>query len=445
MKSSAGRVALQLGQQLEHRGLHRDVERGRDLVADQQVGLRPPARARSRPAGARRPRARRDSASAMRARAAAPARAARATSARRRLRRSRPRSTRGGPARSRRDAVPRVERLVRVLEDDLDPAARVERPAARRARRAAGRRARSVPTPARAGRRRSARSVVLPLPDSPTSATHSPRRDLRTRRRGHDGRGPPRPDARRAAPSTSSSGRPAARRPATRGRSAARPAAAPLPARSSAPRGHRRLGSSAGAPARSASACAAGSAARTRSRPAIRRRRPRRRGCPAARAARRRSGIAATSARVYGWRGPRDDVGGRALLDDAAGVHDDDPVGDLGDHREVVRDVDHRHARARRAAGRAPSRMRAWVSTSRPGRRLVEHDDRRARRRRPWRSSRAAAGRRRAGAGSGARKPASRGSSTRASAAARRVSAGPAAACSAATSRDRVADPHARG
>ena len=40
-------LVAQLGEQLEHRRLHGDVERRRDLVADDELGPRAPARARS--------------------------------------------------------------------------------------------------------------------------------------------------------------------------------------------------------------------------------------------------------------------------------------------------------------------------------------------------------------------------------------------------------------
>ena len=65
----------QLGEQIEHGGLDRDVERRGHLVADQQRPAARPARVRSRRAGARRRRARRDSGRRA-APAAAPARAA---------------------------------------------------------------------------------------------------------------------------------------------------------------------------------------------------------------------------------------------------------------------------------------------------------------------------------------------------------------------------------
>ena len=70
-----------------------------------------------------------------------------------------------------------------------------------------------------------------------------------------------------------------------------------------------------------------------------------------------------------------EDVGGRALLDDAPGVHHGDPVGERGDHGEVVSDVQRRHAVP---LGQGPDRLEhvglgAHVET---GGRLVEHDHR---------------------------------------------------------------------
>ena len=116
----------------------------------------------------------------------------------------------------------------------------------------------------------------------------------------------------------------------------------------------------------------------------------------------RKSGIAATSARVYGCRGRWITSAAGRVLDDAAGVHDDDPVGHLRDDGEVVGDVDHRHAllvAQPQELGQDPV-LREHVE---PGRRLVEHRDRRLARRTPSRSRRAAAGRPRAGGGSGGR------------------------------------------
>ena len=53
-----------------------------------------------------------------------------------------------------------------------------------------------------------------------------------------------------------------------------------------------------------------------------------------------------------------------ALLDDLAGVHDDDVVGHLGDDAEVVGDEHDRHLVARRACAFMSSRICAWIVTS---------------------------------------------------------------------------------
>ena len=71
------------------------------------------------------------------------------------------------------------------------------------------------------------------------------------------------------------------------------------------------------------------------------------RGPGSSRGARRgggRDGTAASSACVYGWRGALEDLLDGALLDGAAGVHHDDPVAELRDHAEVVRDEQDRRA-----------------------------------------------------------------------------------------------------
>ena len=73
--------------------------------------------------------------------------------------------------------------------------------------------------------------------------------------------------------------------------------------------------------------------------------------------------------------GPLDDVGGWAVLDHPAGVHDDDPVGHLGDHREVMRHIHHRHA----VLVAKPCELRqdpVLGEHVQPGGRLVEHGDR---------------------------------------------------------------------
>ena len=57
---------------------------------------------------------------------------------------------------------------------------------------------------------------------------------------------------------------------------------------------------------------------------------------------------------VYGWRGESKIVKTSRELDDAAGVHDDDAVGELGDQAEVVRDQDDRRVRLLAAPPSAP-------------------------------------------------------------------------------------------
>ena len=58
----------------------------------------------------------------------------------------------------------------------------------------------------------------------------------------------------------------------------------------------------------------------------------------------RGSGTADSSSWVYGCRGPRQHLLGRPGLDDLAGVHDDEPVGDVPRAGDVVGDVQERHA-----------------------------------------------------------------------------------------------------
>ena len=53
----------------------------------------------------------------------------------------------------------------------------------------------------------------------------------------------------------------------------------------------------------------------------------------------------------------------RALLDDPARVHDDDPVGDVGDDAEVVGDEDDAAPVSARSS-RSSSRICAWIVTS---------------------------------------------------------------------------------
>ncbi len=102
----------------------------------------------------------------------------------------------------------------------------------------------------------------------------------------------------------------------------------------------------------------------------------------------------------------------RALLDDPPGVHDDDPVGDVGDDAEVVRDEDDPGAALlaqapQLVAGSAPGSSRRARSSAR--RRSAGSASRRA----PSRSSRAGACRRRTRAGRSAARSRARGMPTR--------------------------------
>ena len=56
-----------------------------------------------------------------------------------------------------------------------------------------------------------------------------------------------------------------------------------------------------------------------------------------------KSGTERSSARVYGMPGRAEDLGHRARLDDARGVHHGDALARLRDDREVVRDEHDRH------------------------------------------------------------------------------------------------------
>ena len=103
-------------------------------------------------------------------------------------------------------------------------------------------------------------------------------------------------------------------------------------------------------------------------------------------------------------------------LDDAAGVHHDHAVGELGDQPEVVGDQDRRGVRLALSGLQHLDDLRLDRHVER-GRRLVGDQDATARSRSPWRSSRAGASRRRTRAGTGRR--AARGSGRRPARAAR--------------------------
>ena len=219
--------------------------------------------------------------------------------------------------------------------------------------------------------------VVLPLPDSPTRATHRPGLDARTRRRGPRRCGVrprpvlaprgrrPRAAARRRRPGSARPRRPPAGLARARARSSGRSGRrgraghrrARAPPRGSAPPAY---------PQRGANAQPAGHSPTPTDTP----------GIPCSARGRRKSGIAADQRARVRVPGPLDHLVGRPVLDHPAGVHDHDPVGHPGDDGEVVRDVHHRHpllvAQARELGQDA-----VLGEHVEPGGRLVEHGDRR--------------------------------------------------------------------
>ena len=308
-----------------------------DVISSQTSERRDPPRAHapSRRAAARRRTARPGSGPAI-ARGQAHALEQRSSTSARASSRDRPRSMRGGPGDLVGDAVPRVERVGRVLEDDLDATARSrERAFARGCERLAveqdpaGRRA-------RAGRRRSARSSSCPI---------------RTRRPARGTRRVPSVNETSSAATTVSWRLPCtACKPSTAQR-------APSASRCAVAHGERAARSAIGGVAR-----------HSKQRTVVARPRPARAEASSSlaaldplRAARRERAAGRTladadrdardpeqparrdvirdrgdqPARVRVAR-PREQLRGRAVLDDPAGVHDGDPVGDRRHDREVV-------------------------------------------------------------------------------------------------------------
>ena len=324
-------IVAQLGEQIEDGGLHRHVERGGDLVADDEVGPRR-ERARDRdPLPLAAGQLGRVARVAMRA--GRRTRSSRSSTSSRASARDRPRSSAAGRAISsstrRRGFSESVGFWKTIWMRRRASRERLVAPRLRAARRRRG----SGPPTARAGRRRSARSSSSRCRTRPTSATHSPAATVkltssaattvscrvRARRRA------PRPRA-------------AARRSRTRcaRRAAARAASGGVSRhRSSARRGGARPPRAPASPRRTLDALRR-SAARTHSPPDARRRRPRRPGCRSSRRGSTWSGIDAISPRVYGCRGRAQQLRRPAPLDDAPGVHHGDAVGDRRDHREVV-------------------------------------------------------------------------------------------------------------
>ena len=123
-------------------------------------------------------------------------------------------------------------------------------------------------------------------------------------------------------------------------------------------------------------------------------------------------GNACSNPCVYGWAGPlpaRPSAGNSVVTDasstSAARVHDRDAIARLGQDREVVRDEDHRQSQALAEVAQQRQDLRLCHDVER-GDRLVGQHQLRPARQAPSRSSRAAACRPRARAGSrGARSP----------------------------------------
>ena len=89
------------------------------------------------------------------------------------------------------------------------------------------------------------------------------------------------------------------------------------------------------------------------------------------------SGAAAVRYRVYGCDGASKIVRRRSLLDDAPGVHHRHAVGEVGDHRQVVGDVQRGDAVAAGEIAHRGQHERLGAHVEAGGR-LVEHDHRRA-------------------------------------------------------------------
>ena len=172
-RSDRSLSVAQLGEQLEDRRLHRDVERRGDLVAEHQLRGRRGRRGRSPPAGAGRRSVRRPPLEQVGVRRTL--RSISATTSSRSPRATSGRNSFSGRSRLA-DRVARVERRVRVLEDDLDRLARLGRPLRRRGgqRRAAV--GRPCPRPGGRGRRSPAAAS--------TCRCRSRRRSRARRRRG---------------------------------------------------------------------------------------------------------------------------------------------------------------------------------------------------------------------------------------------------------------------
>ena len=353
MKSTARpELVAQLREQVEHGGLHRDVERGGDLVADDEVGPRG-ERARHR-----------DSlqlaAGQLGREAAAPrapgrrTRSSRSSTSARASARESPRRTRAGPRDLVGDAPPRVERVGRVLEDDLDAPPRLARTRLRTSPRAARRRSTIRPADGSCRPTTQRAIVVFPEPDSPTRARHSPAATVNDTSRRGDHRLVAAAGAPRASPSTWSSG--AARPGVASARRAAGSSRSGGVSRHSKQRtswpGATALRAAAARPRTASTRCAQrGANAQPGGRSPTPTATP---GMPLEPA--RRDVIRDRRDQAARVRMPRpgEQLGGRPALDDAAGVHHGDAVGDRRHDREVVADVDDAEAALACAAGRPP-------------------------------------------------------------------------------------------
>ena len=85
---------------------------------------------------------------------------------------------------------------------------------------------------------------------------------------------------------------------------------------------------------------------------------------PAASMSRAAFGDAGEQAPRVGVARPREEVVDRRLFDDAAGIHHDDIVGDLGDDAEIVGDEQDRSCPISGCSRRIRSRICAWMVTS---------------------------------------------------------------------------------
>ena len=257
---------------------------------------------------------------------------------------------------------PRVERRVRVLEDDLHVAPGAPQLGARQGRARPGRGTAPRPTSARPAAGCSGPSSSCRCPILRPGRTSRPARSRSSRRR------PPGRVERAPHAAAGAAERPSRGGGRREGPSGLVDAVARLPG--SGRHGRDRRRTLAGSSRRHSRQRAPDTAGRTRSRTASRRAPAR---CPRSRVSRRRPappGAEASSAFVYGCAGARKMCANRRLLDDAAGVHHGHAVGVAGDDargRARSGASTGRRPRASRAAGRgsAPESSRRARSSAR--------------------------------------------------------------------------------